>query len=67
MSGGSIVLQPSFLQLGEWAVSLGEEVQAPFQEKIKDGILLCKLMNRIKPGSIEEVSLSTNTCLSRVV
>lgn len=27
-----------------------------YEEALKDGVLICKLMNKVKPGSIDKVS-----------
>lgn len=46
--------------LREWLEALGLTVEAeeerPLREQISDGVLLCQLVNRIKPGSVETVS-----------
>ena len=61
MSEGSLVRNPGFEELGEWLQYLGllpageDTADTPVQEKLKDGILLCQLVNKIKPGSIEDV------------
>ena len=44
----------------EWLEALGlpletEEVR-PLAEQLRDGGLLCQLVNRIRPGSVENVS-----------
>ena len=49
--------------LREWLEALGlslenEEV-CPLLEQLRDGALLCQLVNRIRPGSVENVSLCT--------
>ena len=45
--------------LQEWLVTLGLPVdqEDPLSDQLSDGIVLCQLMNRIKPGSVDNVSL----------
>lgn len=46
--------------LREWLESLGltllPEQDTPVKEQLRDGILLCQLVNKIRPGSVETVS-----------
>lgn len=48
----------------EWLESLGLTIPGegredqPFRDLIKDGVLLCQLVNKIRPGSVDIVSLS---------
>ena len=46
--------------LQEWFVSVGlgvgaEEEEGAVAEQLKDGVLLCQLVNKIKPNSVEVV------------
>lgn len=54
----------------EWLESLGlsleTEEEKPIQDQLRDGILLCQLVNKIKPGSVENVSVLTATSRSVV-
>ena len=34
-----------------------EEASVPVRELIRDGVLLCQLVNKIRPGSVDTVSL----------
>lgn len=43
----------------EWIFSVVEEPMpegAVYEETLKDGVLLCKLVNKVKPGAIDKVS-----------
>lgn len=66
MSGDSLVRNIGLEELAEWLESLGlvpadgESSDRPIQKRLKDGILLCQLINRIKPGSVDEVRHSWN-------
>ena len=48
-------------EIREWMEHLGLSVQPeqhrPFKEQLRDGILLCQLVNKIRPGSVEQVSI----------
>lgn len=35
----------------------GEEASLPVRKLIRDGVLLCQLVNKIRPGSVDTVSL----------
>ena len=43
----------------EWLVSLSllssVAEEKPFREQIRDGVILCQLVNKIRPGSVETV------------
>ena len=48
-------------EIREWLeqlslVSSGEEASVPVRELIRDGVLLCQLVNKIRPGSVDTVS-----------
>lgn len=44
----------------EWMESvLGEGFNGGFEESLKDGVLLCKLVNVIKPGSVKKINNSS--------
>lgn len=44
----------------EWVESvLGGETGASFGESLRDGVALCKIANRIVPGSIDKINLSS--------
>lgn len=32
--------------------------QAPYEHALRDGIILCKLMNRLSPGIIQKINLT---------
>ena len=53
--------------LQEWFVAMGLEVEAEDKvsvaEQLRDGVLLCHLINRIKSNSVEVVSLVLSCCL----
>ena len=44
----------------EWLEALGLPIETeearPLTEQLRDGALLCQLVNRIRPGSVENVS-----------
>ncbi len=48
-------------ELAEWLEALGLPVEGgderALREQLTDGVLLCQLVNKIKPGSVEIVSL----------
>ena len=59
----SVSKAPETLGLGEfreWLESLGLPLEAeeenPLQRQLGDGVLLCQLVNKIKPGSVDNVS-----------
>lgn len=72
MSGDSIVKTVGLPELKEWFVYLGlldssEQVGGvgdgneegggeAFQNNLRDGIILCQLVNKIRPGSVDNVS-----------
>jgi len=47
-------------ELRDWLVELGlslqPEAELPVREQLRDGVLLCQLVNKLKPGSVETVS-----------
>jgi hypothetical protein len=56
--GGSDV---TLTDLREWLQALGLEVEpaedeGAVAEQLRDGVLLCHLVNKIRPGSVELVS-----------
>lgn len=58
MSGKRDVEQEQEAQ--QWIETItGERFSQPtFEESLRDGILLCKLMNKLKPGIIQKVNTS---------
>lgn len=44
----------------EWiAAVLGEKLPAaPYEDVLRDGIVLCKLINKIAPGSVNKIQTS---------
>lgn len=50
-------------ELHEWITTLGLSLdpEDSLQEQLRDGILLCQLVNRIKPGSVDNVSSSSRS------
>ena len=59
-------------ELEQWLESLGllqgggtleTEAAVPLQERLKDGVAFCQLVNVIRPGSVEEVSLKSSLSL----
>lgn len=52
---------PGLEELVEWLEGLGLAPAAgdqdlPLQKRLRDGIFLCQLVNRVRPGAVEEVS-----------
>lgn len=47
-------------ELREWLETLGlslvPEEDTPVKEQLRDGVLLCQLVNKLRPGSVETVS-----------
>lgn len=42
--------------LADWiSKSIGDKVTGPFNETLKNGVVLCKLMNKLVPGSISNI------------
>lgn len=37
---------------------VGEPFKGNFEDSLRDGILLCKLMNKLKPGIIQKIAVS---------
>ena len=65
----SVSKAPETLGLGEfreWLESLGLSLEAeeenPLQRQLGDGVLLCQLINKIKAGSVENVSIFRCFC-----
>lgn len=56
--------------LQEWFVAMGLEVEGEDKvsvaEQLRDGVLLCQLINRIKSNSVEVVSLVLSCLHSRI-
>lgn len=54
--------------LVEWIFQVNQEEAPPaeggptYEEILKDGVVLCKLMNKVKPGSIDKVSVLLCYC-----
>lgn len=49
-------------QVKQWIEAvIGEKFNAAksFEENLKDGIILCKLINKIRPGSVKKIQEST--------
>ena len=60
-SGRGRVESLTLSDLGEWFLAMGLDVEGPdaaVAEQLRDGVILCHLVNKIKPGSIEVVSSS---------
>ena len=59
MAGGSKRESISVQDLQEWLGALGLEVEPederPLPDQLRDGVVLCQLVNRIKPNSVEVV------------
>ena len=64
----------NYPQLGEdefqeWLGSLGlvspGGEDRPFREQIRDGVLLCQLVNKIRPGSVDIVSRVAYTLINK--
>lgn len=59
MSGGHKRESISLQDLQEWLGALGLEVEPederPLPDQLRDGVVLCQLVNRIKPNSVEVV------------
>lgn len=74
MSSGSVVKTVGVREFQEWLVSLGllepSEVQGTergaedfdVRDKLRDGVVLCHLVNKIRPGSVDNVR-NTNCIL----
>ena len=69
----SVSKAPETLGLGEfreWLESLGlpleVEEENPLQRQLGDGVLLCQLVNKIKPGSVENVSIFRRSTATEV-
>lgn len=37
---------------------VGERFRGSFEDSLRDGVLLCKLMNKLKPGIIQKINVS---------
>lgn len=43
----------------QWIETIvGEPFRGNFEDSLRDGILLCKLMNKLKPGIIQKIAVS---------
>jgi len=50
----------------DWIENMtGEKITAPFWESLKSGVLLCKTINRIRPGMIDKINLKPLTLIER--
>ncbi len=60
-ASASTVANLSLPELREWLEGLGisllPEEDTPVREQLRDGILLCQLVNKIRPGSVDTVSV----------
>ena len=60
MSSGKNYPQLGEEEFQEWLTGLGllspGGEDRPFREQIRDGVLLCQLVNKIRPGSVDIVS-----------
>ena len=67
MTSTKLLEAASEADLHEWITTLGLSLdpEDSLQEQLRDGILLCQLVNRIKPGSVDNVS-STFMPLSKL-
>uniref|UniRef100_A0A8D0GFA1 Calponin n=1 Tax=Sphenodon punctatus TaxID=8508 RepID=A0A8D0GFA1_SPHPU len=46
-------------ELSVWLESItGERIGSDFQKKLKDGVILCELMNKLQPGSVRKINRS---------
>lgn len=44
------------VDLLEWiGANLGEKLSGPFEKVLKDGVILCKLINKLKAGSVKKI------------
>ena len=65
MSRDSVVRTLGPEELEEWLLGLsvlppsqGGEGDGTIRERLRDGVALCQLMNKLKPGSVDEVRYS---------
>lgn len=43
----------------QWIEAItGESFKGSFEDSLRDGILLCKLMNKLNPGTIQKINVS---------
>lgn len=46
-------------QAQEWIETvIGEKFQAPYEDALRDGQILCKLINTLAPGSVTKINTS---------
>ena len=47
------------LEAQKWIEAvLNEPFPLPYEEALKDGVILCKLMNTLSPGAITKINMS---------
>jgi F-box protein 20 len=50
-------LQAVVTEARQWIQAvIGKELQGEFRESLEDGIVLCELMSKLKPGSIRKIN-----------
>lgn len=48
--------------LGELGINVTLNEDEDFQDGLRDGVVLCQLVNQVKPGSVDEVSARSCVC-----